>query len=164
MNDEVFTANPNPGRKFFFQNANNFFGATSQADLTGPTGVAYTANTPYEVKFDFLGKTNSDDWYRDATFTVQLWAGNVGSGTLLGTFTDTTAAGQDTSETNTFTTAATASGSGDLTLFFSSSVPTVEGFRQAFIDNIEISIVPEPATLALAGLGAVAVFMRRRSA
>jgi hypothetical protein len=133
--------------------------------VTGGTSVAYVPSTAYEVQFDFLGKNNSD-WFRESTFTTELWAGTPGSGVLLGSNVQTAAAGQDTTTTITFTTTATSLGSGNLFLRFDAAVPSVDGFRQAFIDNVAITAIPEPSTYAaIAAVGALglALWRRRRS-
>jgi hypothetical protein len=160
----------------YLQVANNFFGANTSPTLTADTSVSYTANTIYSLTFDFVGKNNANQWFRDTTFTYEIWAGNPTGGTLLGSASTTAAAGQNTVSSLTLVSTSNAGGSGNLFLVFSASNAGLSAgatdndrFRQVILDNVSISAasaIPEPSTYAaLVGVGmlSLAALRRRRS-
>jgi hypothetical protein len=165
----------NSSLQLYMQVANDFFGATTAPVATADTGVAYVANTAYTLNFDFTGKNDPNQWYRDATFTYQIWAGApTGGGLQLGSGSVTDSDEQNTITPLSLTSLANAGGSGNLFLVFSSTSPTgtgsPDGFRQAIIDNISVSIsapIPEPSSFAalsgLALLGYASLARRRRA-
>jgi hypothetical protein len=165
----------NSSLQLYMQVANDYYGATTAPVATADTGVAYVANTAYTLAFDFSGKNEANQWYRDATFTYQLWAGSpTGGGLQLGSGSVTASSGINTITPLSLTSLANAGGSGNLFLVFSSTSPTgtgdPAGFRQAIIDNISVSIsapIPEPSSFAalsgLALLGYASLARRRRA-
>lgn len=93
------------------------------------------------------------------TIVMQVWSGLSGTGTLLATVTNTWGTNVGPSY---MAVGWNANGSGNYArsiVFRGGSTPAPQSM---FIDNIAASAVPEPATMAALGIGALALIRRRR--
>jgi hypothetical protein len=153
---------------FFDTLGTDFLTTTSMA---GDTGVAYVPGTPYSFTFTAYKTGTGSNFVGDLLYG--LYAGDPTLGTYTGPGTGFATAGTPL-VTGTLSNAAdgtvtvnsvpTGAGSGNLFVYFFAGVPTnTAGYAQVELDNISISVVPEPTSLA--ALGAISLIaLRRRSA
>ena len=151
----------NPDRWLFFQTGNGGNDATIAID----TGVVAVSGTTYEIQFDTAERLNGT-----TTFTETLTASLYASTDTLAAFDPNTATligstvainGTDISGdifVNTFS-ATAGTVSGNLFLVFDAQ-SDAGSFQQALVDDIIIT--PEPASLALVGLGGLLMIRRSR--
>lgn len=70
----------------------------------------------------------------------------------------------NTWRTFNFTVTAGPDVSGGVTLQLGATTPAISGsFAHVYYDNVSVSVVPEPATMAALGVGAIALIRRRKS-
>jgi hypothetical protein len=161
----------NATNSFFLQASNQFYGTNAAGSVTVDTGVAYSSLNTYTLSFDYIGKDHPSQFYRDGTFTAQLWEGAVGgSGVLLGSLSlgDTT---RDSSVLSSLVSTSASAGTGNVFLRFAVTSPSgtgdPDGFRQAMFDNVSLDAapapIPEPSSFAaLTALAAFALAARRQ--
>ena len=126
------------------------------------TGYANAAGTIYTLTYDILDR---DDTAFAGTVLAELYVGDpTGSGVLLGSFTATqaTLGGLANAANNSHGYVGTGDAGNIFIRFHAPEAPT--GFDQARLDNVSLdAVVPEPGSLALLGLGSIAMLRRRRS-
>jgi hypothetical protein len=131
------------------------------ATIVADTGVAYVPSTPYALNFDLYTSQTAGPASFTGDYTYELWAGDPSGGTLLGSgFYSVGTSGALNGAAPVLNTSVVLAGSGNLFLRLAPT-NTPGGYQQIELDNIAISVIPEPATLGLlAGAGLLA--LRRR--
>lgn len=98
-----------------------------------------------------------------AEFFSELTGGGTSSSEILGGAPLFPPALSSAYQTYTFTTTAGADVSGGVSLQFNAATgANIGSFSTLAIDNVSVSIIPEPASIALLGLGSIAMLARRR--
>lgn len=118
-----------------------------------------TPNTPVNITFAARGSAG-EGGVQFAEFFSELSGGGTSASEILGggpLFLD------ENWQNFSFNTVTGSDVSGGVTLQFTATTGGAPGsFAETVIDDVVITIVPEPATLGLATLGATALFGRRR--
>ncbi len=133
---------------------NELFGLLSANGATNkivPLGLVVTPGKDYYVAFTFNGSTDTDD--------IQVFSQNLTDG---GPLTVTTISSTITtlhSSTARFDIAAYASGNGP----FNGIIDEVRVSNTILTESELLSVIPEPASLSLLGLGAMGLLRRRRT-
>ncbi len=130
-------------------------GGTNSFTYSGSTLGNFVAGQIYMLTVAIGGRLDEAS-YQNQTDSITLLANGLAVGTpgtgspITGTFYDLT---------ETFT--ATAGQNGEAIGILLSAI-SGNGFQQANFDNVRLSIVPEPGSLTLFGLGAIGLFLAVR--
>ncbi|MFD0894301.1 hypothetical protein KBB96_09820 [Luteolibacter ambystomatis] len=134
---------------------------TSAAGMYRSTLTSGLAGDTITLTFDFGGNTNSDLY--TGTFTVSLWDGDptVGGSTQLASLTPVNPASGAVSPI-TLQTTLVSNTAGSIYVRFNAGVTSPgSGFDQPIIDNVVVTLVPEPSACLFGALG-LSVLLRRR--
>lgn len=143
------------GWAYFQINQTNNAGMYRSTGVTGLTGQTIT------LTFDLGGKNNVQVY--NGAFTASIWDGTpgaAGSTQLTSTTPANPAAGAFTSVS--LATTLTANTTENLFVQFNAGNAPTNDFRQALIDNVRVTQVPEPSATTLLGSVGLLTLLRRR--
>ena len=150
------------GTNYAFFNTGVSSSNLREAAMNTDTGFANVAGTIYTLTYDLI----QDDYTGD--FLAQLYVGDPqAGGVLLNSFVATlpTGDGVANAANNSHQFIGTSDVGNIYIRFYAQDAdPSAGGFEQARLDTVTLdAVIPEPSSLALLGMGALAMLRRRRS-
>lgn len=131
----------------------------NSAGIYRDLGVAGTAGETITIGFDFIGVTYQSGLY-SGVFTASLWDGTPG-GTLLGSYVPTNP-GLGVIAPESFNVLLSSTTTNNLFVQFNAA-SAGGAFQQPRLDNVLVTVVPEPSVALLGGLGLFGMLRRRRA-
>lgn len=144
----------NGSNSVYFQTAD---GVNATAGIYRDLGATGTDGDTITISFDF----GSSPSVYTGVFTVSLWDGTPG-GTLLGSYVPANQLA-NTIASFSFDVELTSNTVSNLFVQFNAGSSGSASFEQPRLDNVLVTVVPEPASALLGGLGLLGLLRRRRA-
>ncbi len=156
--------NVNPASGIFAGEINNGVAASNSLIKQANIGIGIvTAGQTIQISFDARGSYAQPGGVAFAEFFSEIAGGGTSKSEILGGAPLNINADPNAWKHFTFTTTAGPIVSGGVTLQLGAVNGAAAGGTHMFFDNASVSVVPEPATMAVLGMGALALLRRKRT-
>lgn len=157
--------NVNPSSGTWAGSINNGQQASNSLIKQANMGIGtVTSGQTVTIKFDARGSLGVGA-VAFAEFFSELSGGGTSSAVILGGAPLALNSDPNAWKSFTFTTVTGPNVSGGVTLQLGATTAAINGStNHMFYDNVSVTVVPEPATMAVLGAGALALMRRRRNA